>query len=219
MSKKIILILIIAIIVLVISNIATISFLYLKQNNKIDNKKQEANIVPENKNEVIISDNQIKNSTAKADENFKSYINDQYGFLFKYPSKYIYRKFNYIEKISDENNSFEIRIIIDENFAENIDQKKALKLEAGRTAMPLINERYITINNNLAYRTMRQLKKGDGWDLSDGDIIDVTETEVQYTFQKDNNLIYLRFTITSENPENLINKFDSMISSFNYIKK
>ncbi|PKL72715.1 hypothetical protein CVV26_00410 [Candidatus Kuenenbacteria bacterium HGW-Kuenenbacteria-1] len=68
MTKKINLILIIAIIVLVIINIGTVYFLYLKQNNKIDNKKQEVNIIPENnisnENEIL-ADKKLSTSTSE----------------------------------------------------------------------------------------------------------------------------------------------------------
>jgi hypothetical protein len=160
----------------------------------------------------------VPNNTKEAE---KTYNSDMYGFFFNYPSEYLFNKSKYgIESITDNNKTFIINISFSREIAKNISEKKSLKLEDGRMAFPLVDEKYLTLNNKLFYRVLRQLKKGTELPefINATNKVEQTETEVQYTFRINDDLIYLRLSIKSESPEKMISEFDNIVSNINFKK-
>jgi len=88
----------------------------------------------------------------------------------------------------------------------------ALTYESGRDALPIVEEQFLTINNNPAYRAFRQVKVGDK--LMGNEIASETLTAVEYSFLKNNSLYILRSNITGTNQEYFINMVDQIAQTF-----
>jgi hypothetical protein len=90
-------------------------------------------------------------------------------------------------------------------------EKEALKLEHGRSVFPLIEEKYVTINGQPAYRAIRQIKEGDS--MYDQPYQGVTRTDIEFTYLKNNQLYRLWFELDDNNPEKMISLFDQVAQS------
>lgn len=105
--------------------------------------------------------------------------------------------------------------VLEDTVPSNTPEQEALKYEEGRTASPLVSEKYITINGISAHRAARQIKRGD---IALGEPYSLpTSTEVQYTYLKGNNLFRMRFEISNDNPAEVIEIIDKVASTFKFL--
>ncbi|NQU77895.1 hypothetical protein HQ544_04335 [Candidatus Falkowbacteria bacterium] len=152
---------------------------------------------------------------------WQTYRNEELGVELDNPGGWLRgRTKTGVVYFTDEEESFRVELSLSENIvSEDATQEEALKLEAGRMAMPLINEEYLTINDVPSYRVMRQLKKGEV--IFEGDpenetIIEVTDTEVLFSYLKDKDLYYLSLAVKGESPQQIIETFDVFARGFKF---
>lgn len=159
--------------------------------------------------------------------NLKVYRNPKKGYEFVFPREWSYMASPYETYLASDDSffsgnspkeGFKTTFIGVEEFPElkDLSQKEALKLEAGREALPLIEEKFLTINGVPAYRALRQIKVGTKLPPRDGvEVVwDVTTTDVEYTFLKNGKLYRLWFELNSNNPQSYINQFDQVAKTF-----
>lgn len=115
---------------------------------------------------------------------------------------------------------FKAKLIIDRHIVPSgMPQREALRQEPGRELLPLINEKYPVINGVTAYRALRQIKKGEHGLLDSSYVIDITRTDVEYSFLKDNDLYRVWFELDDDKPDEYIYLFDKVAQTFRLIEK
>ncbi|OGY78358.1 MAG: hypothetical protein A3B74_01200 [Candidatus Kerfeldbacteria bacterium RIFCSPHIGHO2_02_FULL_42_14] len=191
--------------------------------------------VNENVNTPVNNTNTIESDVDTSD--WLTYTNEEYGFSFRYPGNWMTSaNDNNIGCISDVSivcdvysygkgsfDDFPVeyvhgKIVIEnsESFSK-MSEKEILMIEPGKETMPLMEENFLTINKFPAYRSLRQLKKGELLYPTAPGSTEKTEqtwTEIEYRYFYGSNLVRLTFSIQGENYQKFYDIIDLIGQSF-----
>ena len=206
---------------------------FVNQNVNVTNVNSSANVNTQGNSNTNVA---LITNTNKS--GWKKYENKELGFSVEYPANwyvgtrpatdtsdplaYLASKKEYIDfyingdtgiQLSKEGSYVEL--FVDKGLGSDPDPKVALKNEQGRDALPLITEKFITINNIQAYRALRQVKQGDK--MPSGQTWDITRTDVEYSFLHNKNLYRVWLEIDGNDPTQTISTFDSIAHTFQLI--
>lgn len=170
-----------------------------------------------NTNSQINTNAVVNTNTDTAD--WQTYTNEEYGFNFKYPKEWSV-SVNAANTVTvlDPTSISKGKVTIEnsESFS-NMTEKEVLMIAPGKETIPLVDEKFLTINQLPAYRSLRQLKKGDLLRPTAPDSTEraeSTSTEIEYRYLHDNNLIRLTFSIQGDTYENPSDIIDAVGQSF-----
>lgn len=111
--------------------------------------------------------------------------------------------------------TFKVNIFVDRGLiTTSTDHKTALKTEAGREVLPLIQEQYLTINGLESYRAYRSLKKGDS--NPNGGTVESTITGIEYTYLQGTDLYRFWAQINGDTPQTFIDLLDRVAKTFSF---
>lgn len=172
------------------------------------------------------------NSASEIDtSDWLTYMNEEYGFSFRYPGEWkivvsgktpvqgsdVIQGIHLVN-ITDSLESFVIDIIIQNSeLFSTMTETEVLAIAPDRELMPLISEETLTINELPAYRSLRQLKKGELLRPAAQDSTERAEktfTELGYSYWSEPDLFSITGKIQGEDYNQLITTMDIFAQSF-----
>lgn len=190
--------------------------------NVNDNTNLNSNTNAEVNTNVVGTALELSENTADTEidtSDWLTYTNEEYGFSFKYPSDYsVTMNDAVVGNILDPTSTLSGKMNIENSeLFSGMSEREILMTEPEKEIMPLIEERFLTINTLPAYRSIRQLKKGELLYPTAKDSTERTEetyTEIEYRYEHNNNLIRFTFNIEGENYQNFYEIIDIIGQSF-----
>lgn len=170
-------------------------------------------------------------------EGWLTYTNEEYGFSFRYPKSWsVGTNGNNIGCVSDLSivcdtysygegsfDDFPVEYVYGKIYVEEFESfstmtdEEILMTAPGKEVMPLVDEEFLTVNKLPAYRSLRQLKKGELLRPTAQDSterIEQTSTEIEYRYFHNNNLIRLTLSIQGDSYQNYYDVIDVIGQSF-----
>lgn len=198
-------------------------------NENVNTVEVNANTINTNTNEdtnvgvnanVGANTNTNTDSTGEVDtSDWLTYTNEEYGFSFRYPE-------DWAVTVNDANvvTVLEPTAVLkgkgniesSESFS-TMSEEEILLTEPGKETMPLVDEKFLTVNQLPAYRSLRQLKKGDLLRPSAPESTERAEstlTEIEYRYLNNTTLFRLTFTIQGDTYEKFFEIVDAVGQSF-----
>lgn len=185
--------------------------------------------VSENSNTAISNTNDSGGETIDTSD-WLTYTNEEYGFSFMHPGDWkivvsgktplqgsdVIQGIHLVN-ITDSSGSFVIDIIIQNSeLFSTMTETEILTIAPDRELMPLILEETLTINELPAYKSLRQLKKGELERPADQDSTERAEktfTELEYRYWSKPDLFSITGKIQGED-YNQLSTMDILAQSF-----
>lgn len=175
----------------------------------------ENKIVNENNSDININNNK----STEVNSNLVDYANDKLGIQFKYPEDWQVVETGsqdsdiYLEK----NENIKADIYLRKDVVGNDEKTQdVLKKSYNYGLWPLLEEKYIKINNFESYFAIHQIKKGDK--ISWGEPVKQTESLIRYSILYKNDLYFFDFSIVGETYQEYLQTFDQIAYSFNVLE-